>query len=471
MKTARVWQVLTVFVLLAIVLVACGSSTPTAAPAPATAAPATAAPTTAAPATAAPATMAPTASGPVTLVVMVNESDFTKDQQAEFMKANPNITIQRIDVDATKLQAMIAAGTPPDLFVGSGADAASYVKRGWVLDLTNYFKNSSVLKPTDMVPPVSYFIIDGKQYGMNTDWSPDQSFIINKKMAADAGITLPDPSTHPIITYAQAGDWAKKLTKVSGGKVMVTGMDYSGYWDANVQTILMENGQDLYSADFTHASIKDNQTVVDFLTFMADLAKNNAIYSPINPDPNWVVPDLLAGQTAMATNGYWIQGGFHGVTPPPAVDPNDIVLYPALSWGGKVVVNPGLGGNGWFISAKTANPDAAWKLYEYFFGGTPAINRAKTGWGLPALKSLYSLVPTDQGFGKQFLDDAQWEAANTVQTPRRVNPYYTTTVFNNTWNAELEKYLKGSETITQAIDNLDAAVNKAISDGKAASGG
>jgi multiple sugar transport system substrate-binding protein len=365
---------------------------------------------------------------------------------------------------------MFAAGTPPDLFRASGADTATYAQRGWILDLTKYFESSTVLKPDDMVPAVAYFKVDGGWYGMNTDWSPDQSFFINKKLAADAGITLPDPSTHPIITYAQAGEWANKMTKVSGGRVEVTGMIYSGYWDANIQTILMETGQDLYTEDFSHASIKDNQTVVDFLTFMADLAKNNAIYSPINPDPNWTVPDLLAGQAGSATSGYWIQGGFRDVTPPPTVDPNDIIMYPALSWGGKVVVNPGLGGAGWFISAQTKYPDASWKLYEYFFGGSPALNRAKTGWGLPALKSLYSLIPQDQPFQQQFLNAAEWEAANTVQTPRRINPYYQTNVLNDTWNAELEKYLKGEETITQAIENLDTAVNNAIANGKAAAG-
>jgi multiple sugar transport system substrate-binding protein len=401
---------------------------------------------------------------------MVSESDFSPDQQAEFMAANPNITIERIDVDNTKLNAMFAAGTPPDLLRASGADTASYAQRGWILDLTKYFETSTVLKPDDMVPAVAYFKVDGGWYGMNTDWSPDQSFFINKKLAADAGITLPDPSTHPIITYAQAGEWAKTMTKVTGGRVEVTGLVYSGYWDANIQTILMETGQDLYSEDFSHASIKDNQTVVDFLTFMADLAKNNAIYSPINPDPNWTVPDLLAGQAASATLGYWIQGGFRDVTPPPTVDPNDIVMYPALSWDGKVIVNPGLGGSGWFISSQTKYPDAAWKLYEYFFGGSPAINRAKTGWGLPSLKSLYSLIPLDQPFQQQFLNDAEWEAANTVQTPRRINPYYQTNVLNDTWNAELEKYLKGEETITQAIENLDTAVNNAIANGKAAAG-
>jgi multiple sugar transport system substrate-binding protein len=446
-------NILSIMILAVMILTACGGN----------------AATTAAPATAAPATVAPKPAGPVTLVVMVNESDFSKDQQTAFTTANPNITIQRIDSDSTKLSAMIAAGTPPDLFQASGADTASFVKRGWVLDLAPYFAKSTVLKADDMVPAVSYFKDGSGWYGMNTDWSPDQSYFINKKLAEAAGITL--PPEHTLITYAQAGEWAKKMTKVNGGRVEVTGMIYSGYWDANIQTILMEEGKDLYSEDFTHASIKDNQTVVDFLTFMADLAKSNAIYSPINPDPNWTVPDLLGGQAGSATSGYWIQGGFRDVTPAPVVDPNDLVMYPALSWGGKVTVNPGLGGNGWFISSKTTNPDAAWKLFEYFFGGEPAVNRAKTGWGLPSLLSLYSQIPTTQLFQAQFLEAAQWEAKNTIQTPRRVNPYYTTTVLNDTWNAELEKYLKGSETITQAIENLDAAVNKAIADGKAAAGG
>ncbi len=403
----------------------------------------------------------------VNLVVMVGETELSQAEIDAFTAANPGITITRIDSDNTKLAAMVAAGEAPDIIRGSGSDTSSLVERGWVLDLTPYFEKSTVLKPDDMVPAVDYFRYEGGWYGMHKDWSPDQSFFINKQAAAEAGIEL--PPVHTIITYEQAAEWARAMTQAQGPRVTRVGLAYSDYWDGNVQTILMETGEDLYSEDFSSANIKDNPTVVAFLTMMANLAKENATFSPLNPSPEWVVPDLLNGRAASAINGYWIQGGFRGVEDP-VVAPENYVMYPALSWGGKVSVNPALGGAGMFISATTKNPDAAWKFFEYYMGGDTAITRAQTGWGLPALKSLYRQIPTTEVWQQQYLENVEWEQANTIQTPRRVNPYYSTDVFNTVWNANLERYLKDEITIEEAIANLDTEVNEAIAIGKATAG-
>jgi multiple sugar transport system substrate-binding protein len=401
----------------------------------------------------------------VKLVAMTPENELTQEAIDAFEAANPGITIERIDPDETKLAAMIAAGEAPDIIRASGADTPTYVTRGWVLDLTPYFETSEVLQADDMAPSVDYFRYEGGWYGMNSDWSPDQSFFISKSAAADAGIELPPPDS--LITYAQAGEWARAMTKTEGERVLRVGMAYSDYWDGTVQTILMENGEDLYSEDFSKANISDNPTVVEFLTFMAELAKDNAIFNPLNPSPEWVVPDLMNGRAASATNGYWIQGGFRGAENP-VIAPDDYVMYPALSWGGKEIVNPALGGAGWFISATTEHPDEAWKLFEYYMGGEPALNRARTGWGLPALKSLYSEIPVNEAWQSQYIDNVKWEQENTIQTPRRINPYYSTSVFNSIWQANLERYLKGEISIEEAINNLDTEVNKAIADGMAA---
>ena len=403
----------------------------------------------------------------VNLVVMIGEGELSQAEIDAFTAANPGITITRIDPDETKLAAMVAAGEAPDIIRGSGAETANLVERGWVLDLTSYFETSTILKPDDMVPSVDYFRYEGGWYGMHKDWSPDQSFFINKQAAAEAGIELPPVQT--IITYEQAAEWARAMTQAQGGRVTRVGLAYSEYWDANVQTILMETGEDLYSEDFSSANIKDNPTVVAFLTLMANLAKENATFSPLNPSPEWVVPDLLNGRAASATNGDWIQGGFRGAEEP-VVAPENYVMYPALSWGGEVSVNPGLGGAGMFISATTKNPDAAWKFFEYYMGGDAAITRAQTGWGLPALTSLYSQIPTTEAWQQQYLENVEWEQANTIQTPRRINPYYRADVFNTVWKANLERYLKGEITIDEAIANLDTEVNEAIAAGKATAG-
>src|SRR3954471_17110042 len=84
--------------------------------------------------------------GPVTLTLMVNSGDFSKDDAKKFTDANPNITLNIIEDDATRFKAMLAAGTPPDLFRTYGPVVPSLVNRKLALDLTDYFKNSSVLK-------------------------------------------------------------------------------------------------------------------------------------------------------------------------------------------------------------------------------------------------------------------------------------------------------------------------------------
>lgn len=401
---------------------------------------------------------------PVKLVIM-GEAGLQADIDA-YMTKNPHVTIERIDNDATKLAAMMAAGTPPDIIRASGADTKVYALRGWILDLTPYFEKSTVLRPDDMMPPVEYFKFNGGWYGMHKDFSPDSSFIVNKRMAEEAGITLPPPNT--IITFSQAADWARKMTVVEGGRVVRMGMEYD-LSDGTVQRVLMENGEDLYNEDFSKAIIKDNPTVVALMTYFAELAKENVIFNPLNPSPNWSVPDLLDGKTASISIGYWAQASFASAKNP-VENPENFVMYPALSWGGDVVVNPPMGGAGMFISAGSKNVDEAWKFFEYFMGGEPAINRAKAGWGLPALKSLYQYISLPTEWQQHFYDNVQWELENSVMTPRRINPYYTTATFNSTWAKQLELYLKGEVTLEEAIANTDAEVNKAIADGKAAMG-
>jgi multiple sugar transport system substrate-binding protein len=396
---------------------------------------------------------------------MAPSEELSDEQIAAFTADNPNITIERVDSDPTKLAAMIAAGTAPDIIRGSGADVPLYVQRGWVMDLTSYFQNSSVIKLDDMAPANTYFNYNGKWYGMMKDWSPDFAFIINKRMAEAAGITLPPPNT--IITYRQMGEWAKLMTVMDGDRVVTMGNEGIG-GDGDVQNILRETGQDLYSADFTHASIKDNPTVVEFLTYAAQLAKDGYTYSPKNPSPGWGVPDLEGGQVASMQMGYWCQAQFAADAATSVEKPSDFVMYPALSWGGTKVSDPSAGGAGWFISATTKNPDAAWKLFEYYMAGQPAIDRASSGWGVPALKSLMTHMDTPTDWQKQFLATVNWEIANADTTARRLDPYYSTNTFNDIWSAQLEQYLNGTITIDQAITNLDTEVNKAIADGMAA---
>jgi multiple sugar transport system substrate-binding protein len=96
------------------------------------------------------------------------------------MSANPAITVERVDSDATKFKAMLTAGTPPDLFRTQGPQVPNLVERKIVLDINDYLKSSSVLKLDDLAPANNLYVYKGGRYGMAKDWSPDFNLFVSK---------------------------------------------------------------------------------------------------------------------------------------------------------------------------------------------------------------------------------------------------------------------------------------------------
>src|SRR5207249_12277781 len=101
------------------------------------------------------------------------------------------------------------------------------------------------------------------------------------------------------------------------------------------------------------------------------------------------------GQVAMLQYGYWFS----------AMAESDItkgktVFLPAPTWSG-VRRDPTMTATGWVVSAQTKDPDAAWAVFEQYMGGKPALDRAKSGWGVPGLKSLYKEMPPQPALHQQ----------------------------------------------------------------------
>jgi multiple sugar transport system substrate-binding protein len=399
---------------------------------------------------------------PAKVAMMVGTGEFSDDELSEFLAQSRYVSeVERMEPDSTRLRAMWAAGNPPDVWRASGADVPLYVMLDWPLDLTEYFNTSEILKPGDMAPAVGYFQYEGGWYGMHKDFSPDMSLQINVAAFEEAGLPVPEEKT--FYTYQDAAEWARALTQQEGDRTVRIGWADNGWWDGILQTILMEEGQDIFVDDFTRANIKDNETVVEVLTFYARLAEENVIWNPLNPSPSWAGDDYVTGRAGFIRFGYWMHGSVVGAEEEDLPAPREkLQMRPALSWGGKVTVNPPLGGAGWFIAGTTQVQSSAWELFEYYMGGPPAENRARSGWGLPALKSLLSLVPQETELDKQWYDSVMWELENTVQEPRQLNPFIATDNINSAWNTNLELVLTGEITLEEAIANTDTEVNDAL---------
>ena len=63
--------------------------------------------------------------------------------------------------------------------------------------------------------------------------------------------------------------------------------------------------------------------------------------------------------------------------------------------GGKRVTNS-LGATGFVVSSQTKYPDQVFEVFEWYMAGSPGKERAETGWGIPPLESLQSLLPYDK---------------------------------------------------------------------------
>lgn len=436
-------------------LAACGSPNPAADATDATSVPVAAS-------TTAPAVNSST----VTLTIMSRGNEFSAEETKAFTDANPGIVIERLEDDATRFKAMLAAGTPPDIFRTQGPSVPNLINQGVLLDLTPYFNASSMLKTDDLAPSINFYRVDGKLYGMPKDWSPDLSMFASKSAFEDAGVALPDPAK-PLL-YSELATIGKQLTKREGDRTLRFGYAYdSGLLPRMLQTILLEKDQQMYAPDFSTITLKDNPLAREALQFFFDLSKEQATFTPLNPSASWIGEDFVKGQVGIVQYGYWFSGMI-STTESPITGPDQTVMLTSPSWFGTKQVNPTVTATGFVIAQGSKNPEAAWKLFEFYNAGAPAENRAKSGWGVPGLKSLYSLMPAESPFQQQVQTILKQEITNSDYT-LSVNPYYDDSVFGTSWTTNLEQALRGDLSFDQVIENIETDVNAAIADGKATS--
>jgi len=413
-------------------------------------------------------TQAPTKGPQGNVVVFHDVKELTPEMITQFESEHPGITIEFIDrTEPARLNAMIAAGTPPDLIRVQAPAIPGYLARGLIKDLTPYFEASSVLKLDDLMPANNYYkaesptkIGTGKIYGMVKDFSPDFTVFAYKKAFEDAGLPTPDPSKTP--TYAELAELAKSVAKIEGDRVLMWGYGYEDGWiDRIWMNALAELGQSLYSDDFSKVIISGNDETRKLAQYYYDLAKENLAVNPVNPSPNgWAGGDFTAGILAMMQYGFW----FSAMAETDATR-GQVVMLPAPTWAGQRR-DPTMTATGMVMAEKSQNPDAAWIVFEWFNGEQPALDRAASGWGVPGLKSMLELVPQETDFQKQCFEALKNELA--LETPPlQFNPYLGETEFTNSWKTQLEQALRGTITFDQMLTNIENDVNTAIADNKA----
>jgi len=399
-----------------------------------------------------------------TLTVMYLSGELSKQEIAEFERQNPSIKIRFLQFDQTRLNAMMAAGQPPDFLriVGS-PDMPSIAARGLALNLDPYFANSKVLKTSDLLPINDVFRWDGRvqghgpRYGMAKDFSPETMIWYNKKLFDQAGVKYPS-ETDPM-TYDQLLALGKKLTVVKGGKVQVYGLDPAwtlGWEYGGMIQMLAQEGKSLWNADYTHADFTSPE-VLKILKWYVDWAQARVGHSPLDPDPDgWAGPAFLADRVAMVVYGYWFQGE---ITSGPKTLLQHVGFAPSPQWGPKRLSGC-LTATGAWIPANSKNKDAAWKFFEYYMAGKPAQNRATSGWGVPTVKRYLKDMPQGTPEQRDFYRVLQNELKHF--TVLRFSPYITDTAMSNAINKYMQPVMKGQMKLEDGAKQLEIAVNKLV---------
>jgi multiple sugar transport system substrate-binding protein len=410
------------------------------------------------------ATSAPAASSvATTLTLMMGAAEFSDDQIKAFTDTHPGIKIERAPDDEAQFKASLDAGTPPDLIRTDGFRLANLAQRGVLLDLSDYFNASALIKKDDLAPPSSYYNYQGSIYGMPKDWSPDFSLFISSSAFEQADVPL--PSTTQALTYPDLHELARKLTKREGDKVNQMGYGYSfSTFGRVVQGLLAQRGEKLYKPDFSAIVLKDNPAAVEIMQYFYDISKENVTWNPLSPSPSWAGEDFLKGILSICQLGYWYSAMI--TADKDTIEKQKPVLLPAPSWDGKQRFNPTAAAVGLVVAKSTKNPDAAWQLFEYYMAGEPAKARAASGWGVPGLKSLYPLMPRESAFQRQVQDQLKDELQYADQM-LEVNPNYDDGVFSSSWMTNLEPALRGTMSFEQLVAAVERDCNTAITAGMA----
>ncbi|PWI14626.1 ABC transporter substrate-binding protein [Streptomyces sp. Act143] len=400
-----------------------------------------------------------------TVTVMVNSGDILPEQVQQ-AKQELGIRIALVKYDITKLIAMLTSGSPPDLVRGVGAvDLPFFAARDVAENLDPYFARSTVLKASDLDPVNDLWRYDGRtqgkgpRYGMAKDFSQDSMYWYNTAAFDKGGVDLPS-ETEPV-TYEEWLETAKRLVQRKRGQTTVFGGSYSGLTRATLfATLTASAGGSLFSDDFSRVDFTTPEARKS-LAWYIDYCRTKVGPSLVQPDPNgWDGPTYQAGRMAMSNSGYWLGGMIY-----PDRKLADVSrLAPAPMFAGGRRISACQGGTGLWMPRGAKNKDAAWRVFEWFFGEEPARARASGGWGIPTLTSLRGLMPAQEAYQRRVLKVQQNELRHFSVVS--FTPYSRADAIDALFNQIAPAAMNGQISVDTLAGRLNSAINEQLKRGK-----
>ncbi|MFB9277389.1 ABC transporter substrate-binding protein [Cohnella cellulosilytica] len=298
---------------------------------------------------------------PVKLVWWVHENpsfvEANKKLIEDYKKVKPNVTVDLqvfpYDAFVQKIRVSMNTKNPPDIVQMFGTWVREYAKNGLLEPAANGAELEAEVYPA----AIGGFQYDGKVYGVPHEFNIENAAALRyPQMFKEAGIDK-DPST-----WAELLEDAKKLTRRSGDKITVRGLDITSndsivfYFLAFIQ----QQGADFWNDDQTQVNFstpeaaKAMQELVDLVKVhkVTDLTKLGT------PDEPYMI--FFKGQSAITTAGPWtIAEGIN------TFNVENFDYMPIPSFTDQPAVFSSESGWGEVVSKQSPNSQAAWEFVQF----------------------------------------------------------------------------------------------------------
>ena len=284
--------------------------------------------------------------------------DLIRTSSKKFEEENPGATVEAppiTDVYWDALKTRFAAGTAPDICIGSGAVFLDLLeKNAWQL-VDPYLKRDRSIDLKKYYAQPDIFDKDGKYYGLPFMVTPTV-FYYNKTLFARAGV--PEPTEK--WTWDDLLDASKRLTKSGENQ---WGVQITPAFEFNVLTFIWSAGGDYINKERTKTTL-DEPAAIEGMQYVADLYLKHQVSPPAGT--RFTPDEFSSGQIAMKPLGIGSVGSMYE----PRIGTNfqwDVAWRPRHPKTGKrhgsfngnpfMQINPQI--------TTTKNPDAAWLLLKH----------------------------------------------------------------------------------------------------------
>lgn len=299
---------------------------------------------------------------------------WTELLKQEFNKLYPDIELEFVMGDISKIAVAIAGGVGPDLVNGHGSPFRNLGIHGGFLDLTPFLADEDPgFLSNYWAPQLSAFQYDGGIFAL-PDYLGTMAMYYNVNLFQNAGINPPSPIlSENRMDWDEFADIVRKLTIDFDGDGVIDqyGM-MKGFEDDRVGYWLLAAGAEYYDPENPNLSALGSEAAIHALEYLQTLRFDYNAVRPLGAPQNWD-----NGGVAIQEEGSWLlvrRLGYDSTGAPKVPFEWNVFPMPIGPSGQRATLATT---DGWAINRNTKYPEAAYAALKFLTGPVANEIRAK----------------------------------------------------------------------------------------------